>query len=444
MNAPVLSTVLALLGLGFGLPAVPLDPVVEESPPQAAPEDGVAEAAAPGDSALPVFARPPRSLDHTIHKVEQMVFDSRAQQTVKQHGLSLVNVTWEDTGRYKGSSVGPNISDMTIGVRDHSGALHPMPVIRFDNFSDTTADLKMDDLWVLSGNARGQELRPTSLTDLLSDLRSHLHEPGSWKGSKESLLAPERDSHVIVSAQAALLPIPRSGQATFTPVIYNYQSYPGAPAVMTIVATREGSSVQVVENDEGYMSEPLYFNADGERAPYTAMRLSDFQAQGGDATTPGQAATADAGLDTVLIIQVPLKQRPRPRRAMGMGAAPTMETAPMAAMDEAEVSTRMEQAVIGHGATEGPFTEIHDLAIERDPRFPVRVTVQMYKATTTGTLNADDVAAIRTQIDRIYESGDYVGSLVTGGVTERPTEWVRTPQEHAVWARPWSSWHKAQ
>ena len=125
---------------------------------------------------------------------------------------------------------------------------------------------------------------------------------------------------------------------------------------------------------------------------------------------------------------------------MGYGGAVQMDMAPMA---EAASTRSMEQAVIGHGETEGPFTEIHDLAIERDARFPVRVTVQLYKATTTGTLSDADVADIRSQIDRIYEGGDAVGSLVTGGHTGRPTEWVKPAQEHAVWAQPWQTWHKS-
>ena len=49
---------------------------------------------------------------------------------------------------------------------------------------------------------------------------------------------------------------------------------------MTIVATREGTSIQVVENDSGYMSEVLYFNENGERAPFTATRLTDFKKAG--------------------------------------------------------------------------------------------------------------------------------------------------------------------
>lgn len=37
-------------------------------------------------------------------------------------------------------------------------------------------------------------------------------------------------------------------------------------------------------------------------------------------------------------------------------------------------------AVAGHGKVEGPFTEIDDLDIERDDRYPARVRVQFYAA----------------------------------------------------------------
>lgn len=414
---------LAFVGFaGTTPPAVPLNPVV--------------------DTAVPDVATVNRAFNQTITRVEGMVHDQQMNRLAQKHGLSLVNVTWEDTGRSKGSSVGPNISDMTIGVRDAQGLLHPMPVLRFDNFNDKTADLKTSDFFLLTGNERDKELRPTSLKDLLSDTREYLHNPRSWAGKKGSLLS-SRDSHVLVSAQAAFLPIPTSGEATFTPVIYNYQSGPGNPAVMTIVATREGTSIQVVENDSGYMSEALFFNADGERAPFTAVRLSDFQKAGGDKTTSAANATADAGLDTVLVIQVPLKQKIQRRSVM----APMYDAMPsMAAGADMEMAgeSRVEQAVIGHGAVEGPFTELNNLAIERDERFPVRVTVQFYKATSSGQITDADVKAVRKQIDRVYDQGDWVGSLVTAGHTGRPTEWAPVPQtENATWARPWASNWKA-
>jgi hypothetical protein len=46
----------------------------------------------------------------------------------------------------------------------------------------------------------------------------------------------------------------------------------------------------------------------------------------------------------------------------------------------------VEESVIGRGKVEGPFTEIDGLEIERDERYPVRVTVQFFKATSNGAV----------------------------------------------------------
>jgi hypothetical protein len=374
---------------------------------------------------------------NAIAATEQMVWQQDAQTLAREHGLSLVNVTWEDTGRSKGSVWGPNISDMTIGVRDASGALHPMPVFRFDNYTDKTADLVPDDLMLSVGNERGRSLRPVSLTTLLGNLRGYLHDPASWAGTRRSLLA-ERDDHVLVSAQACFLPIRRAGEATFTPVIYNYQSSPGNPGVAVIVATREGTSVQLVDNDQGYLSDVLFFNENGERAPFTGVRKSDF-----DASQPSGAVTAgnEDGLNVVLLIQVPLKQKEVARGWFDGFGLDDLQAAPSASM--AKESAGVEDAVIGHGPVEGPFAEFQGLAVERDPRFPVRVTVQFYKATSDGRVTDADVRDLRRQIDRVYASGDYVGSLVTDGYTGRPTEWLRQPTTYATWSDTNWSWLKS-
>ena len=387
-----------------------------------------------------------RALNQTIETVESMVRDPKATTMAKRHGLSLVNVSWEDTGRNKNSSVGPNISDMTIGVRDSHGKLHPMPVYRFDNYHDKTADLDADNIWLRTGNENGGRLQTTKLVDLLDDLKSYLSRPSSFKAEDDSLIAA-RDSHFLVSAQACFLPISLGGEATFTPVIYNYQSRSGHPAVLTIVSTREGTSVQVVENDSGYMSEVLYFNDDGQRAPFTATRLSTFKESGGDKTTDAKDASEDAGLDVVLVIQVPLKHRRQSFSPFGFQADSEdmmmPSAAPMMKSRSASGHSNVETAVIGHGKTEGRFKEINNLKIERDTRFPIRVTAQFYKATSNGVVTHADVAALREQIDKVYADGDHVGSLISYGISHRPTEWVRRGNDSSTWASPIWSWHKA-
>jgi hypothetical protein len=356
--------------------------------------------------------------------------DRTALELAREHKLSVLDLTWEDTGRFKGSAVGPNISDMTIQVedRDASGGyrLTCMPVIRYPNFADKSADLAMEDFFLRVGNERGATLRRVSLRDYLGDLRSYLSRPSSWAGERTSLLAA-RDKHVLVSAQACFLPVPKEGEARFNPVVFNYQSYAGAPAVLAILATREGTSATVIDNTrDGFSAgrtwgQRLFFNKNGERCSLIGTRMSDFLAAGGDATdTAATGAGGQGGLNMVLMIQVPLVQKEvRPMAPMGALMLSECETRSVRRRGKSDV----EEAVIGHGAVEGPFTEIADLAIERDARFPVRVTVQFYKATSNGVVSPEDMSAIAAQIDRVYAEARYVGSLVTEGDTGRPTEW---------------------
>jgi hypothetical protein len=376
----------------------------------------------------------------TIENTAAMVWNDQVLGLASEYGLDLVNVTWEDTGRYYGSSVGPNISDVTIQVQHvdpQSGeyVLTLMPVIRYPNFSDLTADISPDDFYLLVGNERGEELHSISLTEFLHDFRNYLHNPGSWAGRETSLLAP-RDSHVLVSAQAAFLPVPQEGKAEFNPVVFNYQSYAEDPAVLVILATREGTSATIIDNTRdafpaGFSwGQRIFFNHNGERASLTGERLSDFLDDPEGRRTPVDTpeAAGESGLNTVLLIQVPLKQK-RPMfftEGSELLAAAPAEEAEMAASD-------VEAAVIGHGAVEGPFTEIDNLQIERDARFPIRVTVQFYKATSNGIVSGSDMAEIHTQIQRVYEEADYVGSLVVGGPSERPTEYEGSKEQPEDW-----------
>jgi len=391
----------------------------------------------------------------TIQRAADLVWDANAQSLAAQYGLQVLNVTWEDTGRYYGSSVGPNISDVTIQVQHKNPEtgqyeLTLMPVIRYPNFTDLSADLSPDDFYLLVGNQNGDGLQRVSLTEYLGNFRRYLNDPDSWAGDASSLLA-ERDTHVLVSAQAAFLPIPQQGQAEFNPVIFNYQSVQGDPAVLVIVATREGTSATIIDNvrdafPAGFSwGQRLFFNQNGERASFTGQRLSDFQAEGQAATDAAplraeptrlsssqaqdEAAVAgESGLNMVLLIQVPLKQK----NPMSFGGDVLYESVEMAAPAAAEKSD-VEAAVIGHGPVEGPFTEIDGLEIERDERFPIRVTVQFYKATSNGVVSAGDMEDMAAQIKRVYDDGDYVGSLVVDGPSQRPTEYDGPKAQPADW-----------
>jgi hypothetical protein len=258
-----------------------------------------------------------------VDKVAGMTSDAALQRAVQRRGLSLVNVMWEDTGRYQGSSVGPNITDLTLQVRyrrpgqgAETGAI--MPVIRLPNFTDRTGDIPADKFFVRVGNHRAKDqLVTVPLTDVLRNVKRFASKPWSIQGDGNLLAA--RDSHFLVSAQAVFLPVPKQGKAEFNPVVFNYQSSPGSPAVLTILVTRQGTSMSVIDNnpEDGTVAgwgQELYFNNEGQRAAFTAERLSDVKeriaAQGGPQTADDKSAV-QKGADVIFLIQVPLKHSAR-------------------------------------------------------------------------------------------------------------------------------------
>ena len=90
--------------------------------------------------------------------------------------------------------------------------------------------------------------------------------------------------------------------------------------------------------------------------------------------------------------------------------------------------------MLGHGPHLGPFNEGHSLKFERDPQFPVRITVQFYKATSNGVASDVDLDSISKSIGSVYEHAEFVGSLVLPeNDSRRPTAWQKVPHEWFPW-----------
>jgi len=381
-----------------------------------------------------------------VQKVAGMTGDDNAYTIAQKYRLQILNVLWEDTGRWEGSSVGPNISDVTIEVEGYrNGKAHRtylMPVMRHDNYTDKTADIKIDKLLVPVGNqTENGKLKLVTLKELLANPEQYMSTPGKGKIKGASLLA-KRDTHVLVSAQHAFLPVPKLGKATFWPVIFNYQSTKKNPAVLTILVTRQGTSMTIIDNARDTVTggdswgQRLYFNQSGKKAPLIAERLTDVKEKG--TTANGESAESlGADANVLMLIQVPLKYRELPmRKAAGSSSklADKGEPAPPPAMaapkgdiaKESRDRPDVDTAVLGHGPSEGPYTELDGLSIERDARFPVRVTLQFYQATSNGVVGATNLKLMASQIKKVYGKGDYVGSLVvpTELDRQRPTNWT--------------------
>jgi hypothetical protein len=394
------------------------------------------------------------SYTDVIAKVENMPSDGDLQTRSSRYDLNVLNVMWEDTGRSIGSSIGPNISDVTLQVRervDGGVRTHLLPVIRHPNFTDKTGDVPADKLWVRVGNQRkGGEKVAIPLTEMLANLKEYLTDPGSLKGSGNFLA--KRDTHFLVSAQHVFLPIPKSGKAEFNPVLFNYQSSPGSPAVLALLVTREGTSATVIENRPGDQSlqgwgQQLFFNDAGQKTAFTAERKSDVKAriENGNAK-PADAGALEEGADMMMLVQIPLVHANRGYMyglADDYASTPAEAAAAPAAKGAAtgrgiRERSDVEQAVLGHGEDMGPFVEMNGLELKRDERFPIRITVQFYKATSNGVVSEQDLADAAKTIDKVYASADYVGSLVVPqGERVRPTAWTNGHK-----GRRWFPWFR--
>lgn len=385
-------------------------------------------------------------LRDTVSKVRSMAtWGSDAQKLAEAEGMSINTVTWQDTSRTVGSSWGDNITDMTISqelrdARTGKSETAEMPVIQLsNNMTDKTADIDLDKFMVTVGNATGGEPKNVSLRQILDKPWEYLSDSKNWPlkgddGKAKGLFAPGTDESVLVSAQAGFLPITKQGgKATYTPTVYNYQSHndekKGAqPAVLTLMVTREGVTIDVMgkrkagrNGEDGAYGERLFFNKAGQRAQLTAERASTSSVKGSTSSQGGDVASGADQLNRVLVIQVPLiPEVPRPAPKWGGGLM--LESAAVTRSFSPRGRSDIEDAVISAGPVEGPMDENLGTGWKRDGAKPIRVTVQLMKATSNGVATADDMKSIKKELEAVYKDASRVGSLVLpDGLPKQPT-----------------------
>lgn len=113
--------------------------------------------------------------------------------------------------------------------------------------------------------------------------------------------------------------------------------------------------------------------------------------------------------------------------------APVQPTSSFGSAPQRKVD--VENAIVRLGADEGYFPNLSDKhTIVRDERYPVRVTLQWYKVTSSGQVNEAVLSEISQQLIEAKSKGDFWGSLVVdhqswaNRALPRPTE--HKPTEH--------------
>jgi hypothetical protein len=384
------------------------------------------------------------------------------QSKAQRNALAIQTISWEDTGRYKGSCWGPNISDMSLRVthgrpdQTSSGNSQTpwsssrgttLPMIRYPNFADHSADIPMENFQVTVGNEKaGGALRRIPLKEYLRNIGQYVQ---TGKGiACPSMWCEQKDARVLTSAQFCVLPLD-SGTTEFNVHLYNYQSSSDDPAVLVLVCSQKGTSAQAIFGG----TTQLYFNNAGEAANYVAERLKDERKRLGK-DLDAKMDVDEGERNALLIFQIPLVIKPRSRGfQLLMGGEESLESyvpkdaslcssnsyTPAAACGVKGIAKGrsrgmdhgvdrggdrgMDRAMLAVGKTHSKFEGIKDFTLERDTRFPIRCTFQFYLVTDQQDIPDSMWAEMKSDIDRVYAKATATGSLVTELNTGRPTEW---------------------
>ena len=373
-------------------------------------------------------------------RVSNIVLSQNTKLLLESYGLNATKVTWEDTGRSKGSCWGPNISDMTLVTKD--GTL--MPVIRKPNFADVTVDVPIDPFKAMTENG------VKSLEDIL----------------KEQGVFADRDKEILTSSQCCVLPAELGKKTQFAVQLFNYQSYRDEPAVLVILVSKLGTSIQVLDSSNA----KLYFDDNGRAKWFSVERLEDVRIRNKVEKTRVDSfkeMSQEEKLDnTLMMIQVPLKQKERTRHYFGGlaklgkgGYSQTLECAmssnfaneevlegccgnyddvddgckemcfelhslnmPVFRSLEEKKGHGMDMGQLGLGDDAGLYTGTRGVKLVRDERLPIRCTFQYYRVTDEAFIDEKNIIDIKEQLEQAHKVAIAQGSLVISGNTNRKTE----------------------
>jgi hypothetical protein len=298
-----------------------------------------------------------------------------------------------------------------------------MPVIRKPNFSDVTDDVPIDTFKLKVGNEKkGAETKIVSLSEYLQNLHLYTDVAG-----KANLYYAEKDANILTSSQCCIIPV-MNNTTDFAVQLFNYQSYDDDPAVLVILATKDGTSAQILKRS----NQKLFFNDQGDAHWFSAERLQDVRerrtGKKQDKVKTFKEMSSDEKMENVIMMfQVPLKVKERPRSMMLNECSFSYgDLQPQCAVTRCSgtinSSRGMDMAVLGLGSHNGNFSGTEGKKLERDTRFPIRCTFQYYRVTDGSSIGEHDVNDIAQQLSQATQKAVATGSLVVDGLTTRTTE----------------------
>lgn len=386
------------------------------------------------------------------NSITKLGYNQKNVALLKDHGLAIQTVSWEDTARTKGSVWGPNISDMTLKVGNIS-----YPMIRKPNMSDRTMDIPIEKFKVPVGNEKGEPIRMISLKEYLENISSYV----SHDADKIESMYLDRDTSILTQTQCCVLECKDKETIEFSPAIYNYQSSRTNPRVLTIMISANGTSTTLLGHQDNHK---LYYNDNGVARNFSGSRVANEREK--KTGKPQKAVQSFNELDKeeklencLMIIQVPLKEqqgyKPMLRGSLGAVGAMGYES-DVEFINEYKTigrerrrlyqegdgiqarSVGFDMAKVGNGSEQGEFkfSVNRSMKLERDDRYPIRCTYQYYRLTDKVEMSQELVDNIAEELKSIEQFAIGKGSLVYSTDKTRATEPDLTKKQNTVESKP--------
>jgi hypothetical protein len=250
---------------------------------------------------------------------------------LKGTGYQVTQISWNDSKRYQGSSVGPNITDARLRGKYGENFF----VLRPENFDEKIGKVKMSDIALIVGNENVEsELSPVTLKTYLSNFAkyaSYATDDQVLKGYSSLIENPSEE--VGIRFQAVFLKTKdRSESIEFYPETMNYQTKSVAnPKNLILLCTSQGTFPQ--QDRPGFQPHYLHQDDDGNNkwfnhifeARQTTHSMSSSQTETKEekekAQTEGKAVATvlgtqsmGVGFNRLMTIQIPLLQKVQPHQ----------------------------------------------------------------------------------------------------------------------------------
>ncbi len=282
------------------------------------------------------------------------------------------------------------------------------------------------------------------------------------EGEPINLYCKERDENVIMCCQSSFLPIEEKQPGSeFAVAAFNYQN-----SVLAITCSAQGSSATLLNH---YTK--LYHNDNGQKKEFFGQRLVDNRRERGVQLT-GEMTQEEKVQNVIVVIQIPLEQQPVQSRGIPKGLSNlgndeyTFTMNNLAQLDdfdddddnleyilelselkstewkstileehsvkfnrspEKKMKKDVDHVIVKLGESKGKVAPISAQRIVRDKRFPIRVTLQFYKATSNGSFDNDTCKEINSQFEKAKTGSVAFGSLVVDRDAQKRTTSINHP-----------------